>query len=99
GVYTSLHVPELDCLLDTGIVARSMASTRNILVSHGHADHLGALPALLGVRGLLGQPAPRLFVPSAIASAVETSLADLSGIQRYPLKVELVRVEPGDEHR
>ena len=99
GVYTSLHAPELDCLFDAGTVARSLVSAHNILISHAHADHVGALPAVLGVRGLLGQPSPRLFVPSAVAGSIEQMLAEFSKLQRYELAVELVPVNPGDEYQ
>ena len=99
GVYTSLHAPELDCLFDVGTVARSIACAGNILVSHAHADHIGALPAVLGVRGLLGRAPPRLFVPSAVAPIVESTLAEFSRLQRYPLSVELEAVNPGDQYQ
>ncbi len=98
GVYTSLHVPELDCLFDAGIVARSMSGASHILLSHGHTDHIGALAAVLGVRGLLGQAKPKLYAPAAIASTLAQALGELSRIQRYSLEVDLVAVEPGEEY-
>jgi ribonuclease Z len=98
GVYTSLHVPELDCLFDTGTVARSMAGASNILLSHGHADHLGALPAVLGVRGLLRLEKPRVFAPARLVPAVRATLSELSKVQRYSLDIELIGVEAGDDH-
>jgi len=99
GVYTSLHVPELDCLFDAGIVARTLAGASNLLVSHGHADHVGALPAIFGVRGLLGQARPRLFLPEQIREPLQTTFEHLSQIQRYPLEADWVGVKPGDEHQ
>src|SRR6187397_1908389 len=99
GVYTSLHFPELDCLFDAGIVLRTLVGATNVLVSHGHADHIGALPAIFGVRGLLGQPKPRLFLPEQIRQSVEASFEHLSNIQRYQLEADWVGVKPGDEHQ
>jgi ribonuclease Z len=99
GVYTSLHVPEVDCLFDAGIVARTLVGASNVLISHGHADHIGALPAIFGVRGLLGQPKPRLFLPEQIREPVAASFEHLSHIQRYKLDADWVGVKPGDEHQ
>ena len=98
GVYTSLHVPELDCLFDAGTVGRSMAGAKNILLSHGHADHLGALPAVLGVRGLLRLEKPRVFAPARLVPAVRATLSELSKVQRYSLEVELTGVEAGEDY-
>lgn len=98
GVYTSLCVPELDVLFDVGIAPRSFVGVDHLLISHGHADHLGALPALMGVRGLSRKPSPRTFVPAEIVEDVREALAALSRIQRYELEPELIGVRPGEVH-
>jgi ribonuclease Z len=61
GIQTSLFVRELGVLFDVGIAARSCAGAENVFLSHGHADHCGALVSLLGMRGLMRLPPPRLF--------------------------------------
>ncbi|HEU4613085.1 MAG TPA: MBL fold metallo-hydrolase, partial [Kofleriaceae bacterium] len=67
GVYTSLAVPELHLVLDAGISPRSAGGIDTILLSHGHADHIGALPALLGIRALHGKTKPpRIVMPAEI---------------------------------
>src|SRR5215217_4262932 len=50
GVYTSIAVPELGIVFDAGTSPRSTSAMDTILLSHGHADHIGALPAMLGIR-------------------------------------------------
>jgi len=40
GVYTSIAVPELGIVFDSGISPRSFAGIDTILLSHGHADHV-----------------------------------------------------------
>ncbi len=98
GVYTSLHVPELDVLLDCGIALRSCAGAHTLLLSHAHADHAGALPALLGIRALNNQKAPlRVVMPAEIVPDVQAALAAMSALQRYPLDIEAIGVAPGDE--
>ena len=97
GVYTSLAVPELGLLFDAGAPLRSLASADTILLSHGHVDHLGALPALLGIRGLANRPPPRVVMPAEIEAELLSVLASLSRLQRSPLEIEPIGLRPGDE--
>lgn len=98
GVYTSLAVPELHVVLDAGISPRSAGGIDTILLSHGHADHVGALPALLGIRALHGKTKPpRIVMPAEIVDDLKAALAALSKLQRWPLEIEAIGMEPGDE--
>ena len=97
GVYTSLYVPELGILFDCGAPARSVGAVDTIVLSHGHADHIGALPALLGIRGLTGKTKPpRVIMPAEIVEDLGTALAALSKLQRFPLEIEAIGMSPGD---
>lgn len=97
GLHTSLLVRELGVLFDSGIALRSMAGAEHVFLSHGHADHSGALVSLLGMRGLLRLPPPRLFLPAEIAANTEQALGLLSRVQRYEFTVRLEPMSPGDE--
>jgi ribonuclease Z len=97
GIHTSLHVRELGVLFDAGIALRSMAGAENVFLSHGHADHMGALVSLLGMRGLMRLPPPRLFMPAEIAPNTEQALSLLSRVQRYEFTIRSEPLCPGDE--
>jgi ribonuclease Z len=98
GVYTSLAVPELGIVFDAGASPRSSCGIDTILLSHGHADHVGALPALLGIRALSGKTRPpRVVMPAEIVDDLTAALAALSRLQRFPLAIEAIGVRPGDE--
>jgi ribonuclease Z len=98
GVYTSLAVPELGLVFDAGISPRSAGGIDTILLSHGHADHVGALPALLGIRGLHGKTRPpRVVMPAEIVDDLQAALAALAKLQRWPLDIEPIGMLPGDE--
>ncbi len=97
GIYTSLHVPELNVLFDVGIALRSTAGVGHIFLSHAHADHVGALVGLLGIRGLMHKPPPRVYMPKAVVADLQAALASMSKLQRYPLDIEAVPLQPGDE--
>lgn len=98
GMYTGLHVPELDALFDAGTALRSACGARNLFLSHAHVDHVGALPTLLGMRGLTGVQRPlRVFAPTEVAEGLPAALAGFSALHRWSLGVEAIAMEPGDE--
>lgn len=98
GVYTSLAVPELRLVFDAGSSPRSLAAINTILLSHGHADHIGALPAMLGIRALSGKSKPpRVVMPAEIVDDLMAALSALSRLQRFPLDIEPIGMSPGDE--
>jgi len=100
GVYTSLQVPELSAVFDVGMALRSFAASRTLFLSHAHVDHLGALPALLGMRALVGKTRPiKAFMPMEIVDDVKEVLSTWTRLQRYDLSVEAVGMSPGDEHQ
>jgi ribonuclease Z len=98
GVYTSLAVPELGIVFDAGASPRSSCAIDTILLSHGHADHIGALPAFLGIRALFGKTRPpRVVMPAEIVDDVSGALAAMSRLQRFPLDIDAIGLLPGDE--
>jgi len=98
GVYTSLAVPELGLVLDAGASPRSSGAIDTILLSHGHVDHIGALPALLGIRALSGKTRPpRVVMPAEIVGDLTAALETLSKLQRWRLAIEAIGMSPGDE--
>ncbi|HEU0031814.1 MAG TPA: MBL fold metallo-hydrolase [Kofleriaceae bacterium] len=97
GVYTSIAIPELGVVFDAGASPRSSGGLDTILLSHGHADHVGALPALLGIRALHGKlKPPRVVMPAEIVDDLTTALAALSRLQRFPLEIDAIGMSPGD---
>jgi len=99
GLYTSLYVPELDALLDVGLASRSGATARRLFLSHAHLDHLGALPALLGMRGMMGggDKPLEVYCPEGLEAELRQSLTHLSALHRWPLELSCFPMKPGDE--
>ncbi len=98
GVYTTLQVPELSVLLDVGLPLRGFCAADRIFLSHGHVDHSGGLPGLLGVRGMMQKQAPpEVYMPREIATDLVEALAVLTRLQRYELAITPMPMDPGDE--
>lgn len=99
GVYTQIGIPELGVVFDAGASPRSLAAIDTILLSHGHADHVGALPAMLGIRALHGKlKPPRVVMPVEIVDELVAALAALSRLQRFPLEIEPIGMAPGETY-
>jgi ribonuclease Z len=99
GVYTSLHVRELDVLLDVGAAPRSFGAVDDLFLSHGHADHVGALTTLMGLRGLQRRASLRIFLPAEIVDPLVSGMRAMSRLQRYELLIAPVPMKAGDVER
>ena len=97
GIQTAIQIEELGVLFDAGYFSRGFLSADTIFISHGHADHLGALGTLLGARGLYGKLPPRIFFPAAIEEPFFETIGAFRKLQRYDLTIEAMPMEPGDE--
>ncbi len=96
GVYTCIAVPELRVLLDIGLPRRSLPANFQLFLSHGHVDHSGGLAGHLGIRSLMNAGKPlRVFMPVEIADQVRAVLDAVTALQRFPLPVDIVAMEPG----
>lgn len=97
GVYTTIGVPELGVLFDCGLGLRRFVGIDHLFLSHAHADHIGGLVALLGIRGLNSRPRLKVYCHVAIVESLRTMLVAATDLQRYDLMVDFVPMEPGDE--
>lgn len=97
GIGTSLHVRELDVLLDVGVPFRASAAANRLFLSHAHADHIGALISWLGIRGLASLPLPTIYAPAPIVDTVHAMLELATTLQRHDCRAPVVAVEAGQE--
>jgi ribonuclease Z len=98
GVATSLAVPELGVCWDIGACLHASVRSSTLLVTHGHADHMGALHAWLGNRMLYRMPPATLYVPKWIAADVQSLVDTWGRLQGGPFPVDIVAAEPGGEY-
>lgn len=96
GVQTCLMVPELGLMFDVGGVPPGALKFETILVTHGHQDHLGALPYLISQRQLMRAKKPHVHVPVEIEAPLRRILTAWEEIEDFEFDVSLVGHGPGD---
>ncbi len=99
GLYTALHIPELDSLFDVGLAIRRGATASRLFLSHAHLDHIGALPSLLGMRGMVAgsdHPPLQIYCPLGVEEELEAALHSLSLLHRWPLRVSMHSMAVGE---
>ncbi|MBL8975009.1 MAG: MBL fold metallo-hydrolase [Myxococcales bacterium] len=99
GVETCIMVKELGVMFDVGMCPPGALKFATILVSHGHADHMGGLPYLVSQHGLMSSPPPVIHMPADIVEPTRQILALWSQIEDFELKAELHGHQPGDRPR
>lgn len=95
GVETCVMVPELGLMFDVGMCPPGALSYPRILVSHGHADHLGGLSYLISQHGLMSSPPPIVHMPEEIVAPMRQILGGWAEIEGFALQYELHGHLPG----
>lgn len=96
GIQTFWRVPELRIGFDLGAIPWDFTPVGTWFISHGHIDHLMALPGLLARRGMLKYPPPTIHVPAEIVANVRNLLAAWEALDGGKLVCEVVGMCPGD---
>lgn len=96
GVETCLMVQELGVMFDIGMCPPGALRYDNILVSHGHADHLGGVGYLVSQRQLVRSPPPAIHVPQEVHGPLTQILRGWAEIEGFDLKWQLHGHAPGD---
>lgn len=98
GVETNIRVPELKLMFDIGMCPPHALKFRRLMVSHGHADHLGGLHYYISQRGMMKLPPPIIHLPAEIAPTIEEILAAWSKIEGFTYHYELCPAVPGGRY-
>ena len=96
GVQSCWRIPELRIGFDLGAIPWDFTPTATWFVSHGHLDHLLALPGLLGRRAMLKLPPPTVYVPAEIIADVQALLSAWRALDRSAMECRLVGLSAGE---
>jgi ribonuclease Z len=97
AVQTYWRFPELKLGFDLGAQPWSFMGTENWFVSHGHLDHIVALPVYVARRRMMKMEPPTIYLPTATIEPVQKILRQFTRLDRGRLPCDLRPVEPGDE--
>jgi ribonuclease Z len=97
AVQTYWRFPELKLGFDLGAQPWSFMGTETWFVTHGHLDHIVALPVYVARRRMMKMTPPTIYLPTATIEPIEKILRQFTKLDRGRLPCDLRPVEPGDE--
>lgn len=97
AVQTYWRLPEIKIGFDLGAQPWSFMSTGTWFVSHGHLDHIAALPIYVARRRMMKMEPPTIYLPEVAIEPVKTILQQCTRLDRGRLPCNLIPIEAGDE--
>lgn len=97
AVQSYWRIPELKVGFDLGGQPWNFMSTPNWFVTHGHLDHIAAIPVYVARRRMMKMEPPRIFMPEPYVENVERILRLFTRMDRGRMPCDLVAVKAGDE--
>ncbi len=97
AVQTYWRIPELKIGFDLGGQPWSFMGTGTWFVSHGHLDHIAALPVYLARRRMMKMEPPTIYLPEETLDPVQNILQQFTRLDRGRLPCDFRIARPGDE--
>lgn len=98
AVQSYWRIPELKIGFDMGGSPWSFMGTQTFFLSHGHLDHLVALPAYVARRRMMKMDPPTLYMPADIVEPVERMLRSWQRLDRGRMHCQIIGVRGGEEY-
>lgn len=97
AVQTYWRIPELKLGFDLGGQPWSFMGTETWFVSHGHLDHIAALPLYVARRRMMKMPQPTIYMPPEAIEPSREMLKQFTRLDRGRMPCELKPVYAGAE--
>lgn len=97
AVQTYWRIPELKLGFDLGAQPWSFMGTENWFVSHGHLDHIVALPVYVARRRMMKMEPPTIYLPANMVEPCQRIMRMFSRMDRGRMPCELKPLEGGEE--
>jgi ribonuclease Z len=92
AVQTYWRIPELKLGFDLGAHPWSFMGTGTWFVSHGHLDHIAALPLYVARRRMMKMEPPTIYMPESTIDPVRQILRQFTRLDRGRMPCNLVGV-------
>jgi ribonuclease Z len=96
AVQSYWRIPELKIGFELGGSPWSFMGTQTFMVTHGHLDHLAALPVFVARRRMMKMDPPIIYLPAQIVEPVQNLLRAWQKLDRGRMICDLRPVNPGD---
>ena len=97
AVQSYWRIPELKLGFDLGGQPWSFMGTETWFVSHGHLDHIVALPVYVARRRMMKMEPPTIYMPEVMIEPCRGILQQFTRLDRGSMPCELKPLVPGDE--
>lgn len=97
AVQTYWRIPELKVGFDLGAQPWLFMGTQKWFVSHGHMDHIAALPVYVARRRMMKMAPPTIYLPESTIEPIRKILWQFSKMDRGRLPCELIPLKGGEE--
>jgi ribonuclease Z len=97
AVQTYWRLPEWKIGFDLGGQPWSFMGTGTWFVSHGHLDHVAALPVYVARRRMMKMEPPVIYLPAETIESVEKILKLFTRLDRGRMPCQLLPLHPGQE--
>jgi ribonuclease Z len=97
AVQSYWRIPELSLGFDLGAQPWSFMGTETWFVTHGHLDHIAALPVYVARRRMMKMEPPVIYLPQETIEPVREILRQFIKLDRGRMPCELRLAEPGME--
>lgn len=97
AVQSYWRIPELKLGFDLGGSPWDFMSLPTICITHGHLDHMAALPVYVARRRMMKMEPPTIYLPEPILEPTDRLLKAWQRLDRGRMVCNLVGVSPGQE--
>ena len=97
AVQSYWRIPEMKIGFDLGGQPWSFMGTENWFVSHGHLDHIAALPVYIARRRMMKMDPPTIYMPEVMIDPCQKILQQFTRLDRGRMPCDLKPLQPGDE--